>query len=320
MPFASPRLPFVGSVLATLVVSATLAHAAAPNPTPTPKAPAKAAVKKGTLKKGTLKKGTLKKGTLKIVAAEASSELPPANHYRFDAMNVIDGDPTTCWKPNAHNFVGTWLKLTLSAEAKVTGLAIHNGFQRKDARGDLFALNGRLTDAWVVFDHGAAELIRVSPRKRGTQVIRFARPHRTRTVTLVVRDVKDGDKEFCLALSEVAVRGRAATGPAKVRRKRGPCASPLWSVVQRNFITACLEVEKKEVFDFREPWHYDAVLRCRDVSTGRRLRPAKAELGKDHIKVEFDDGEDMSLLFELSRAPDGTWKVEDLLLGSSYDP
>ncbi len=115
-----------------------------------------------------------------------------------------------------------------------------------------------------------------------------------------------GAKWRHLALSEVAVLGRPASGPGDATRAKGACAKAWWPLVQRQLIAGCGD-------SFCAPDHYDAVLLCRDPRTGRAIAPTKIERADDRISLELDGG--ASMRFELRREAGGAWELEELMLG-----
>ncbi|MFT7578595.1 MAG: hypothetical protein ACI9MR_000253 [Myxococcota bacterium] len=242
--------------------------------------------------------------------------MPRFKHYRFDAAGVIDGKLDTCWQPAGKDSGFSWLRFTLAKSGAVGGLTIHNGFQRKDALGDLFRLNSRLDDAWVIFDDGQAERIKLKPNKRGAQTVTFRQSHETAHVTLVVREAEPGDKWQHLGISEVAVLRGA---PVKTAKAPAPCGSKEAAPRQLALVRYC-ELAARATADIDVEACslalVDAFLLCR--VDGHPVKPIKRDVAATDATIGYNDI-DVELEFEMefSRKPGGAWRVTDLVTGNN---
>jgi len=148
-------------------------------------------------------------GTLKVVEVKASVSARDGGGYKYGAGQLVDGDPTTAWRPGVpKKGVSASVELVLDGEHEVSGLEVSNGFLRKDGNGDLFAQYARVADLLVTFVDGSSEKASFTSDARGMTKVTFA-PHRTTRVTLLVTSVHAGSKyPEDVALSEVRIIGQ----------------------------------------------------------------------------------------------------------------
>ncbi|PKN54622.1 MAG: hypothetical protein CVU56_25640 [Deltaproteobacteria bacterium HGW-Deltaproteobacteria-14] len=175
-----------------------------------------------------------------VTASSTRTGEAPAGH---EPSNLADGDPDTWWQPAGRSPRFAWVRLELAAPARVDGLVIANGvLAHADAGGD-FSTLGRLRSAWVLFDDGAAEVIRLDPQRRSPRWVILARAHTTRAVTLVIRDVERGERWNHLAISEVSITGRpdaeATAGRSSLPPSPDPCSSPGWLPLRDAVVAYC---------------------------------------------------------------------------------
>lgn len=145
---------------------------------------------------------------LPIARSLASSSLPPWKGYRFGVEHLHDGDLTTSWQPldKRHGGEGQWVELHFAEPRVVSAIQIANGFQRRDAIGDLFLLNARLWRFRLEFSDHTMEYVDLDPSIRGRVRIEFS-PRVVRGVRLVVGATRPGEKWQDLAISEIELLG-----------------------------------------------------------------------------------------------------------------
>jgi hypothetical protein len=164
---------------------------------------------------------------LPIANAHASSVLPSWKGYRFDVGQLLDGDLTTSWQPldKRHGGVGQWVELAFSEPRLVSAIQVANGFQRRDALGDLFLLNGRVWRFRLEFSDQSMVHVDLDKTTRGRVTIAFP-PRVVRSVRLVVGASWPGEKWKDLAISEIALLGNRAIPTPVAASLPAPCALP----------------------------------------------------------------------------------------------
>lgn len=181
--------------------------------------------------------------SLEVVGVTASSTRAGASPGGHAPMNLADGDPETWWQPAGRSPRFAWVRFELAAPARVDGLVIANGVLGQSGDDGDFSTLGRLRSAWVLFDDGSAEVIRLDPKQRSPRWVILARAHTTRALTLVVRDVERGERWNHLALSEVSITGRldteATAGPSSLPPSPDPCSSPGWLPLRDAMVAYC---------------------------------------------------------------------------------
>jgi hypothetical protein len=121
----------------------------------------------------------------------------------------LDGRDNTAWNSDG-NKVGPGLGITLTYHfgrpVHLIAITVRNGYVRSSLLGtEAFAANGRLKRVIVRTDTGGTRWqLRDTPRP---QTLR-ADLGRTRTVTLVVESVYQGNRFSDLALTDIAFTGR----------------------------------------------------------------------------------------------------------------
>jgi len=212
------------------------------------------------------------RGGLSVSRVTVSSTMPPGDSYRYDARHLVDGDSRTSWQPAGRAPYFAWVRLELANPAQVDGLIVHNGHQHEDASGDLFTATARVRRAWVLFDDGSSEVIRLDPGRRGPRRVVFSGLRTTRSVTLVVRDFELGERWNHLAISEITVTGRPvpaeslASSPAT---GRAMCGSGGWVHFRDAVVRYCGDPHRASRCE--DPV-LDVVLRCR-TDPSVELRP-----------------------------------------------
>ncbi|MFO0749603.1 MAG: hypothetical protein U1F43_28625 [Myxococcota bacterium] len=83
------------------------------------------------------------------LTATASSAQDDWKSYTFDAKNLVDRDLGTSWQPGKKQADGPYFQISLPRSVRLAEIHIANGFQRRDAMGDLQRLNGMLGHALV---------------------------------------------------------------------------------------------------------------------------------------------------------------------------
>lgn len=187
---------------------------------------------------------------LPIANAMASSSLPPWKGYRFGVDQLHDGDLTTSWQPldKRDGGVDQWVELILAEPRIASAIQIANGFQRRDALGDLFQLNGRLWRFRLEFSDHTMEYVDLDPGVRGRIRVEFP-PRIVRSVRLVVLLTKPGEKWKDLAISEIELLGNrekpdtamaslAAVCALPSAVAKAPCAAGDWEACGRHHLYA----------------------------------------------------------------------------------
>ncbi|MCR5487994.1 MAG: hypothetical protein K6F35_10820 [Lachnospiraceae bacterium] len=89
---------------------------------------------------------------INVTSVTTSSQLPDAAGRSYSGMNLVDGDYTTIWSEGVMGTgIGETITLNLDKIQLVYGVTICNGYT---ADYDLYANNGKLTEAEVDFGNG----------------------------------------------------------------------------------------------------------------------------------------------------------------------
>ena len=181
-------------------------------------------------------------GPLKPERVHASSHLKNWKSYTFGPGNLVDGKLDTSWQPKAAKLrgAGQWVEFVFGHDVVVSKLRIANGFQRKDRLGDLFCLNARAAVLVALFDDGSSRKIDFRKQGRGFSDVSISPPARTRSLRLVVLNAFEGRKWKDLALSEVEVVGKRASGPrTPPKAGKATCGSPAWTPFRHAVVNRC---------------------------------------------------------------------------------
>jgi hypothetical protein len=93
-----------------------------------------------------------------FVAASASKTAKPnqdtqGNRVRYDAGNMLDGVPQTCWRMPGDG-TGQEITFTLPGQIELSEVGLINGYAKSAGRLDWYAGNRRILDVEWVFDDG----------------------------------------------------------------------------------------------------------------------------------------------------------------------
>ncbi len=221
--------------------------------------------------------------------------VPDYRSFSFGADQLVDGRLDTCWQPMSNRpHVGAWVRFDLRSTARIDAVDIANGFQRTDALGDLFAMNDRLIEGWLVFGPGDAVPFTLDPQKLGYQSVRLDPPRVTDHVTLLVAEGAGGSRWRHLALSEVAFRG-------DVVPEKAPAVG-LWGELSAALIAYCGDARTSSGC---------APVLARWLSVGSEAGAKQISGASDRRQVVFD-GSGASHAVDFERSGGGPWKVTGL--------
>ncbi|MGH3441034.1 MAG: NADase-type glycan-binding domain-containing protein [Nitriliruptorales bacterium] len=139
-------------------------------------------------------------GPLVVAGVTPTSVHPPDGDVRYDAGNLVDGDPTTAWAPEEAS-TGEGFALRLSEPAWVDGLTLDLPAEPVDPR--------RPTELLVTLADGARFLVAFQERS-GIQAVDFPEPVLTRRLEIEVVDLGSGTGP--LAIAGIEVLGWEARG------------------------------------------------------------------------------------------------------------
>ena len=146
--------------------------------------------------------------------AEAPATAPPnedvdGNPVTYDAVHMLDGDPSTAWRMPGDG-TGAVLRFTLPAPTRLTSVGLVNGYAKVDGDIDWYPRNRRVTAVTWAFDDGSTlrqDLI------EGPSMQTVAADVVTTTVTLTLEEVSapggSGGRDFT-PVSDVRLIGAAA--------------------------------------------------------------------------------------------------------------
>ena len=142
---------------------------------------------------------------VKVVEVKASGAQRDASKMLRTGSQLVDGDATTGWiAPPAKKGQSPWFELVLDGEQTVSGLALADGFQRRDGNGDGFVQYARAAEIVVSFADGTSETAKLDD-VRDIQKVSWA-PRKTTSVKVTIAGVHAGSKyPNDVALSEVRV-------------------------------------------------------------------------------------------------------------------
>jgi hypothetical protein len=147
----------------------------------------------------------------RVATVSSSPSIAPFRTYRFDASQATDGDLGTAWQPKAWR--EAWLELSFDSPTTVVALEVANGFQRRDALGDLFAMNSRPSRVAIAAGDKRFTLA-LDPDSRAVQRLPFPEPVTTRVLRITVLERVKGTRWDQVALSEVIILGHATRAPS----------------------------------------------------------------------------------------------------------
>ncbi|MFT7579468.1 MAG: hypothetical protein ACI9MR_001132 [Myxococcota bacterium] len=215
---------------------------------------------------------------LGVAEISASSTMRAGDTACCDPRNLSDGDPATTWQPAGRGPAFSWVRIRLDGTYLVDGLIVRNGNQRAAETEEIFMATGRVRTAWVLFDDGSAEVIRLDPRRRGPQRVILSKLYTTQAVTLVIRDFELGERWNHVTLSEVSVTGQAATNgmtQVSLTAKSPICGEPRWSPFRDAVVRYCGAASTSAGCE--DPV-LDLVVRCRS-DAGIKLPSLKSDGG-----------------------------------------
>ncbi len=135
-----------------------------------------------------------------INAVTASSELAEANTIHF-AARTMDGDKNTAWVEGAAGQgEGQFIQFSFNNTYLVNGIRIRAGYQKND---DIYYKNSRPRRIRIEFSDGRSEAFELADGSREEQVLTFAEPTETETVSLIIESVYPGVKYEDTCISEV---------------------------------------------------------------------------------------------------------------------
>ncbi|MDG0809189.1 NADase-type glycan-binding domain-containing protein [Cohnella rhizosphaerae] len=95
--------------------------------------------------------------SVKVAKATASSTLPGSKTASYEASNLIDKDPATCWCEGVKGLgVGQSVKLSFAEKTELSGVAIAPGYGKSVAS---YLDNGSVKKAKLVFSDGTVLLL-----------------------------------------------------------------------------------------------------------------------------------------------------------------
>lgn len=138
-----------------------------------------------------------------LIKASASSFLDASKVSGYKPGNVLDGRSNTAWSEGAPGWgLGQWIHLEFTDWVEMTGISIINGY----AKAGVYAKNGRVMDATLIFSDGSSQTMRLSDTSQ-EQWVTLSRPVRTDSVRLVIDSVYPGTKWQDTCISEIRVFG-----------------------------------------------------------------------------------------------------------------
>ncbi len=103
----------------------------------------------------------------------------------YDARNLVDGDPTTCWRIPG-DAAGSVVSFQLPSESVVTSVGLINGYAKRDpATGaDRYHQDRRIAHVTWIFPSGTQVTQELTDRTRTVQVLELPSPETTGVVEL----------------------------------------------------------------------------------------------------------------------------------------
>ena len=134
------------------------------------------------------------------------------NLVRYEATNMIDGVPTTCWRMPGSG-AGEEVVLSLARPTKVAQVGIVNGYAKTSGDLDWYRGNRRVLAVEWVFDDGTT-VAQSLEETRAVQTIAIEKPVKTSTIRLRLVDVsapgRGRSARNYTAISDVSVTGSPA--------------------------------------------------------------------------------------------------------------
>ncbi len=147
------------------------------------------------------------------LTGEASARVPkPArasrdnqgNRVTYGAANLLDGDPSTCWRMPGDG-TGKVLVFRFDAPVTLTEVGLINGYAKKDPPNDWYTANRRVLE--VVWRFGAGDPVRQTlTRSRELQTVAVDRVETSVVRLRLVGVSRPGGRDFT-AISDVSLRG-----------------------------------------------------------------------------------------------------------------
>ncbi|MFN8075933.1 MAG: hypothetical protein U0Q15_11005 [Kineosporiaceae bacterium] len=145
------------------------------------------------------------------VSAVASSVQKPAGSIRYDAANLLDGDPTTAWNSDGGLRPGASMTVTFTFDRvyDLRSVTVLDGYQKSRPRSgkaplDLFTANARPSKVELRTDASKAAWTLQDVRTPQTLKAPLGA---TKTLTIVIQGAYRGEKYDDLAISEVSFTG-----------------------------------------------------------------------------------------------------------------
>jgi hypothetical protein len=144
-------------------------------------------------------------GLLKLIAPKviegtltASSTLSPNEAYGIH--NLMDSHKEFAYVEGAEgNGIGETITASLKEATKITGIVIHNGFQRSEKH---FTANSRVKELLVKDENGNKNILLIKDQS-GKQIIPFPQPLNGKEITLTIQNAYNGSSYQDLVISEL---------------------------------------------------------------------------------------------------------------------
>lgn len=245
-----------------------------------------------------------------VKGVTASSTMPPDPAHRFDVRHLVDGDTRTWWQPGGKAPYFAWVRFELAEQSLVDGMVIHNGNQHEEESGELFSATARMRSAWVLFDDGSAEVIRLDPHRYGPRRVILSRQYTTRSITIVVRDFELGERWNHMSISEVRFTGLAAPGATTpTATGTADCGTAGWVPLRDAVVRYCGDPTRTT--PCADPL-LDVILRCR-TDPSAVLEPVEWDEPGPRGEVTWSyTGRWFELSVHLAKASGSSWRVTDL--------
>lgn len=138
-----------------------------------------------------------------ITQAVASSTLDPYESNTYDASNVLDGNPSTCWSEGAAgDGVGEYITLSGSAVQTFSGFSITNGYQKSN---EIYYENPRPTAIDVLVDGDKVMSITLADVYGMTYNYSLTTPMDGTSITFLITSVAEGNTYSDCCISDIDV-------------------------------------------------------------------------------------------------------------------